>query len=113
MTRVCGHYSCSCKIGKVMQRKANNIYAVLTLSVMQITIDNCVEVEHIATDLLLEDVQLNISECYETHLRAQSQKYNLSSDPQQSLKTVYPSITTLFTPTDLCIIIMFLVQKLK
>lgn len=96
-----------------MQRKANNIYAVLTLSVMQITIDNCVEVEHIATDLLLEDVQLNISECYETHLRAQSQKYNLSSDPQQSLKTVYPSITTLFTPTDLCIIIMFLVQKLK
>lgn len=29
---------------------------------MQITIDNCVEVERIATDLLLEDVQLNIGE---------------------------------------------------
>lgn len=29
---------------------------------MQITIDNCVEVEHIATELLLEDVQLNIGE---------------------------------------------------
>uniref|UniRef100_A0A3Q1GN50 Si:rp71-68n21.9 n=1 Tax=Acanthochromis polyacanthus TaxID=80966 RepID=A0A3Q1GN50_9TELE len=28
----------------------------------EITIDNCVEVEHIATDLLLEDVQLNIGE---------------------------------------------------
>lgn len=27
---------------------------------MQITIDNCVEVERIAIDLLLEDVQLNI-----------------------------------------------------
>lgn len=27
---------------------------------MQITIDNCVEVERIATDLLLEDVQQNI-----------------------------------------------------
>lgn len=29
---------------------------------MQITIDNCVEVEHIAADLLLEDVQKNIGE---------------------------------------------------
>lgn len=32
----------------------------LCCSLVQITIDNCVEVEHIATDLLLEDVLLNI-----------------------------------------------------
>lgn len=38
---------------------------------MQITIDNCVEVERIAIDLLLEDVQQNIGDCYENDLRAQ------------------------------------------
>lgn len=37
---------------------------------MQITIDNCVEVEHIATELLLEDVKQNIGDCYQTYLRA-------------------------------------------
>lgn len=31
---------------------------------MQITIDNCVEVEQIAKDLLLEDLLQNIGECY-------------------------------------------------
>lgn len=31
---------------------------------MQITIDNCVEVEQIAKDLLLEDLLHNIGECY-------------------------------------------------
>lgn len=38
---------------------------------MQITIDNCVEVERIATDLLLEDVLQNIGDCNDTDLRAQ------------------------------------------
>lgn len=33
-------------------------------SFMQITIDNCVEVEQIAKDLLLEDLLQNIGECY-------------------------------------------------
>lgn len=32
---------------------------------MQITIDNCVEVEQIAKDLLLADLLQNIGECYE------------------------------------------------
>lgn len=36
---------------------------------MQITIDNCVEVEHIATELLLEDVKQNIGDCYQTYVR--------------------------------------------
>lgn len=31
---------------------------------MQITIDNCVEIEQIAKDLLLEDLLQNIGECY-------------------------------------------------
>lgn len=35
---------------------------------MQVTIDNCVEVELIATDLLLEDVLLNIGERRQTCL---------------------------------------------
>lgn len=43
---------------------------------MQITIDNCVEVERIAIDLLLEDVQQNIGDCYENDLRAQWQEYS-------------------------------------
>uniref|UniRef100_A0A667ZLI4 Si:rp71-68n21.9 n=1 Tax=Myripristis murdjan TaxID=586833 RepID=A0A667ZLI4_9TELE len=34
----------------------------------EITIDNCIEVERIATDLLLEDVQLNIGEFVSQHL---------------------------------------------
>lgn len=34
---------------------------------MQITIDNCVEVEQIAKDLLLEDLLQNIGDCYVTH----------------------------------------------
>lgn len=34
----------------------------LCFSSAQITIDNCVEVERIAIDLLLEDVQQNIGE---------------------------------------------------
>lgn len=41
---------------------------------MQITIDNCVEVEQIATDLLLEDVQLNIGECCEKLIEEHSDK---------------------------------------
>ncbi|CAJ1079055.1 kelch-like protein 9 [Xyrichtys novacula] len=36
----------------------------------EITIDNCVEVEHIANDLLLEDVQLNIGEFVSQNLSA-------------------------------------------
>ncbi|XP_041858448.1 kelch-like protein 9 isoform X1 [Melanotaenia boesemani] len=36
----------------------------------EITIDNCVEVEHIATDLLLEDVQLNIGKFVSQNLSA-------------------------------------------
>lgn len=35
-------------------------------SFTQITIDNCVEVEQIAKDLLLEDLLQNIGECYKT-----------------------------------------------
>lgn len=34
---------------------------------MQITIDNCVEVEQIAKDLLLEDLLQNIGDCYKTY----------------------------------------------
>lgn len=33
---------------------------------MQITIDNCVEVEQIAKDLILEDLLQNIGDCHET-----------------------------------------------
>ncbi len=53
---------------KVLQSDAYSIlfhYFIpfLCFHLMQITIDNCVEVEHIAKDLLLEDLQLNIGDC--------------------------------------------------
>ena len=39
-----------------------NFISHLCCHSMQITIDNCGEVERIATDLLLKDLQLNIGE---------------------------------------------------
>lgn len=36
---------------------------------MQITIDNCVEVEQIAKDLLLEDLLQNIGDCYKMYIK--------------------------------------------